>query len=56
MNEPPTVQHAWINHYLYKSLEDYLEKALRRSTLDKSGMNEPGRVAGTGATRHDAGK
>ena len=34
---------AWINHYFFKSLEDYLEKASRQSTLDKSGMQEPSR-------------
>ncbi len=43
MASPPRVQQAWINHYFCKSLEDYLEKAARRSTLDKSGIREPSR-------------
>lgn len=45
MHEPPSAQRAWINHYAYKSLQDYLAKAARRSTLDKSGMREPMRLA-----------
>lgn len=45
MGEPPTARCAWHNHYLYKSREDYLEKAMRKSTLDRSGMTEPGRIA-----------
>jgi hypothetical protein len=40
---PPSVEKGWINHYYCKSLEDYLEKAARRSTLDKSGIKEPSR-------------
>jgi len=44
MSEPATARRAWHNHYLYKSLEDYLEKAARHSMLDRSGMNEPGRL------------
>ncbi len=39
----PVAREAWINHYHYKSLEDYLEKAARSSTLDRSGMAEPSR-------------
>jgi hypothetical protein len=35
----PTAHDAWINHYYCKSEEDYLEKAARRSTLDKVGIN-----------------
>lgn len=40
---PPSARHAWVNHYYCKSLEDYLEKAARASTLDKSGIREPSR-------------
>lgn len=43
MARPPTADRAWINHYYCKSLEDYLEKAARPSTLDRSGMTEPSR-------------
>jgi len=44
-SEPPTAQRAWINHYFYKSLEDYLEKAARAPTQDAFGMKHPTRVA-----------
>lgn len=40
---PGTAERAWINHYYCKSLQDYTEKATRRSTLDRSGMREPSR-------------
>jgi len=43
MASPASAQRAWINHYYCKSLQDYLERAARRSTLDKSGINEPSR-------------
>lgn len=39
----PTADAAWINHYYCKSEEDYLEKAMRRSTLDRVGINFPTR-------------
>jgi hypothetical protein len=39
----PTATYAWINHYYCKSLEDFLEKAQRTSTLDVSGMKHPTR-------------
>jgi hypothetical protein len=32
---------AWINHYYFKSEEDYLEKAARKSTLDRTGIRFP---------------
>ena len=44
MNEPATARRAWHNHYLYKSREDYLEKASRGSVIDVSTMKRPGRV------------
>lgn len=44
LDDRPSTKRAWLNHYLYKSLEDYLEKASRGSTLDRSGMNWPGRA------------
>lgn len=45
MHTTPSAQRAWVNHYLYKSLADYLEKASRNSTLDKLGIRErPRRV------------
>jgi hypothetical protein len=34
---------AWINHYYCKSEEDYLEKAARKSTLDRVGIAFPTR-------------
>jgi len=34
---------AWINHYYMKSAEDYREKAVRPSTLDRIGMQFPTR-------------
>jgi len=34
---------AWINHYYCKSEEDYLEKAARKSTLDRIGITFPTR-------------
>lgn len=40
---PATAARAWINHYYCKSLQDYMEKAARRSTLDQSGIREPSR-------------
>lgn len=43
MAHPPAAKRAWINHYFCKSLEDYLEKAMRPSTLDEFGMREPSR-------------
>jgi hypothetical protein len=39
----PTAQHAWINHYYCKSLEDFQEKARRKSTLDIAGIKYPTR-------------
>ena len=39
----PTADCAWINHYYFKSEEDYLEKAARRSTLDRVGISFPSR-------------
>ena len=53
MADPPTAERAWINHYHYKSLEDYLEKASRSSTLDASGTREPSRSV-SGARRSHA--
>lgn len=44
MSRPPSVERAWINHYYCKSLEDYLEKAARSSSLDRSGIKDPSRV------------
>lgn len=43
MADPPSASRAWINHYYCKSLDDYLEKASRDSTLDRSGIREPSR-------------
>lgn len=43
--DPPTAEQAWINHYYCKSMEDYLEKASRHSTLDRSGIRDPSRKA-----------
>ena len=43
---PPSARQAWINHYYCKSLEDYLEKAARNSSLDQSGINDPSRLPG----------
>lgn len=40
---PGTATRAWINHYYVKSLEDYIAKARRASTLDISGIREPNR-------------
>jgi len=36
-----TADIAWINHYYCKSEEDYLEKAARKSTLDRTGIRFP---------------
>lgn len=44
MSRPPCVEQAWINHYYCKSLEDYLEKSARSSSLDQSGIKDPSRV------------
>jgi hypothetical protein len=38
---PASAERAWINHYYCKSEEDYLEKAARKSTLDRVGMLFP---------------
>lgn len=46
LNMAPTADRAWINHYYCKSEEDYLEKAARRSTLDRIGISFPTRRAG----------
>lgn len=44
MANPARGEVAWVNHYYCKSLEDFLEKASRKSTLDKSGITEPSRT------------
>ena len=41
INLAPTAETAWINHYYFKSEEDYLAKAAQKSTLDKVGMSFP---------------
>jgi len=41
INLLPTAHIAWINHYYCKSEEDYLEKAARKSTLDRTGILFP---------------
>jgi hypothetical protein len=43
LNMKPTADTAWINHYYFKSEEDYLEKAARKSTLDRVGISFPSR-------------
>lgn len=43
ISNPPTAEHAWLNHYYTKSGEDYLDKSARRSTLDKVGIQNPSR-------------
>ena len=43
LNMNPTADCAWINHYYFKSEQDYLEKAARRSTLDRVGISFPSR-------------
>jgi len=40
---PPSAERAWINHYVHKSLEDYLEKGARGSALDLVGIRAPAR-------------
>jgi hypothetical protein len=40
---PPTAQIAWVNHYYWKSLEDYLDKAARRKTQTVSGKQHHNR-------------
>jgi hypothetical protein len=40
----PTAEHAWINHYYCKSLEDFLEKALRKFTVNGTPMKYRSRV------------
>lgn len=42
---PGSAEQAWINHYYCKSEEDYLQKAQRRSTLDRVGIKFPSRRA-----------
>ena len=41
----PRGEYAWINHYYFKSLEDYLEKARQKSTLDSFGLQYNTRLA-----------
>lgn len=43
MASPPSAERAWINHYYYKSLEDYLEKAARGSVAELVTIREPSR-------------
>jgi hypothetical protein len=38
ISQPPTAEHAWINHYHHKSDQDYFEKAARKSVLDTAGI------------------
>lgn len=38
ISNPPSAELAWINHYHHKSNQDYLEKAARKSVLDRVGM------------------
>ncbi len=40
----PATQRAWINHYFCKSLDDYLEKALRRSVVNGTFEQYPNRL------------
>lgn len=42
MTRPPSAQQAWINHYYYKSLEDYLERGERErtATQDRSALRK----------------
>jgi hypothetical protein len=40
----PSADHAWINHYYYKSCQDYLEKAARPNGADLVGMRFPSRT------------
>lgn len=44
LSVPPSTKFAWINHYYCKSAEDYLAKAMRKSTLDETGINYPSRT------------
>jgi hypothetical protein len=44
ISAPPSTQLAWINHYYAKSAEDYLTKALRKSTQDEMGIKYPTRT------------
>lgn len=43
LNMTPTADNAWINHYYCKSEEDYLEKAARRSVIDRVTIAFPSR-------------
>lgn len=55
MARSPSTRTAWVNHYYSKSLEDYLEKASRDSTVDKSAMREPSRRRARARTAMAAG-
>lgn len=41
----PRAERAWINHYYFKSQQDYLQKAQVKSTLDAFGLRYNTRVA-----------
>jgi hypothetical protein len=41
---PASAERAWINHYYHKSEQDYLEKAARKSVLDRVGIAFPTRT------------
>ena len=43
LNMRPSADPAWINHYYCKSEEDYLEKAARRSVIDRVTIRFPSR-------------
>ncbi|MFZ0690096.1 MAG: glycosyltransferase family 92 protein [Acidobacteriaceae bacterium] len=57
LNMNPTADCAWINHYYFKSEQDYLEKAARRSVIDRVTIRfpsrKPERVAGELAKNND---
>jgi glycosyltransferase involved in cell wall biosynthesis len=46
---PPTADRAWINHYYYKSQEEFERKARRASILDRVGIQFNSRTPQRGA-------
>lgn len=46
---PPTAERAWINHYYYKSLEEFQRKGQRASILDPVGIRFNSRTPQRGA-------
>ena len=49
----PTAQHAWINHYPHKSIQDMYRKCEQKSILDKCGIENTNRSSREKAEQYE---